>query len=102
MNRHGQITLGQIYYNTTLFRFDEDSIHGGWDVAPNPNLVPPMTGWGLGAIYNSAHRGGYLFADIDPNQKSGLSRFLRTRCQCPDHFLHLCRGSRLSGRIDWR
>jgi len=69
MNRDGQRTLGQIYYNTTLFRFDENSIHGGWDVEPNPNLVPPMTGWGLGAIYNSAHRGGYLFADIDPNQK---------------------------------
>jgi hypothetical protein len=65
----GQITLGQVFYNTTLIRYDEQSIKGGWDVTPNPNLVPPTTGWGLGAIYNSAHRGGYLFADIDENKR---------------------------------
>ena len=64
-NRIGQLTLGQVYYNTTLIKFDDESVKGGWDVVPNPNLVPPTTGWGLGAIYNSAHRGGYLFSDID-------------------------------------
>ena len=68
-SKAGQITLGQVFYNTTLIRYDEQSIKGGWDVTPNPNLVPPTTGWGLGAIYNSAHRGGYLFADIDENKR---------------------------------
>ncbi len=68
-NRSDQVTLGQVYYNTTLVRYDEDSIHGGWDIEPNRGLVPPTKGWGLGAIYNSPHKGGYLFADIDPNQK---------------------------------
>ncbi len=64
-----QQEIGKVYYNTTLVRYDEESIHGGWDVTPNPNLTPPTVGWGLGAIYNSPHKGGYLFADIDPNQK---------------------------------
>jgi len=68
-NRDDQLTLGQVYYNTTLIRYDEESIKGGWDITPNPNLVPPTTGWGLGAIYNSAHKGGYLFADIDGDKK---------------------------------
>lgn len=68
-NRTGQLTLGQVYYNTTLIKFDDESVKGGWDVTPNPNLVPPTTGWGLGAIYNSAHRGGYLFSDIDGNKR---------------------------------
>ncbi len=64
-----QITLGKVYYNTCLVMYDEESIKGGWDVNPNPNLTPPLTGWGLGAIYNSAHKGGYLFADIDDNAR---------------------------------
>ncbi|HPJ11897.1 MAG TPA: hypothetical protein PLV00_00655 [Caldisericia bacterium] len=68
-NRNDQVTLGHVYYNTTLVRFDEQSIYGGWDIEPNRGLVPPVKGWGLGAIYNSAHKGGYLFADIDPNEK---------------------------------
>ncbi|MCK5848604.1 MAG: hypothetical protein KAH01_05350, partial [Caldisericia bacterium] len=68
-NNVDQVTLGQVYYNTTLVRYDEASIYGGWDVEPNRSLVPPTKGWGLGAIYNSAHKGGYLFADVDPNEK---------------------------------
>jgi hypothetical protein len=64
-----QLEIGKVYYNTTLVRYDEESIYGGWGVTPNPNLTPPTVGWGLGSIYNSAHKGGYLFADIDPNEK---------------------------------
>lgn len=64
-NRQGQLTLGLVYYNTTLTRYDD----GTWDINPNPNLPPPTVGWGLGAIYNSAHKGGYLFADIDVDKK---------------------------------
>ncbi len=64
-NREGQLTLGLVYYNTTLTRYDD----GTWDINPNPNLPPPTVGWGLGAIYNSAHKGGYLFADIDADKK---------------------------------
>jgi hypothetical protein len=64
-----QITLGKVYYNTCLVMYDEESIKGGWDVTPNPNLTPPVVGWGLGAIYNSAHKGGYLFSDIDDNKR---------------------------------
>jgi hypothetical protein len=64
-NRSGQVSQGQVFYNTSLFRYDEQSINAGWDITPNPQLPPPLSGWGLGAIYNSAHRGGYLFSDID-------------------------------------
>ena len=63
-NTH-QRSLGTVYYNTTLYRYDDESVREGWDVDPNPLLPPEGEGWGLGAIYNSPHRGGYLFADID-------------------------------------
>jgi hypothetical protein len=79
------IHKGLVYYNTTNVMFDSRE----WDVTPNFNLPPssdPVTqkpindkapkrsenptgtapaGWGLGAIYNSAYHGGYLFVDID-------------------------------------
>ncbi|MCK5848354.1 MAG: hypothetical protein KAH01_04075, partial [Caldisericia bacterium] len=79
------IHKGLVYYNTTLVKYDD----GEWDIEANYQLPPfsdPITqkppangspnrpenptgnadiGWGLGAIYNSAYHGGYLFVDID-------------------------------------
>jgi hypothetical protein len=64
-----QRSLGTVYYNTTLYRYDNESVKEGWDIEPNPLLPPEGAGWGLGAIYNSPHRGGYLFSDIDGDNK---------------------------------
>lgn len=52
---------GIVYYNTTNWRWDD----GTWELYPVWDLPPAdqLRGWGRGAIYNSPHKGGYLFPD---------------------------------------
>lgn len=52
---------GIVYYNTTNWRWD----NGTWELYPVWDLPPAdqLRGWGRGAIYNSPHKGGYLFPD---------------------------------------
>jgi hypothetical protein len=64
-----QRSLGTVYYNTKLYRYDDASVKEGWDIEPNPLLPPEGAGWGLGAIYNHPYRNGYLFSDIDGDGK---------------------------------
>jgi len=49
------------YYNTTNWQWE----NGDWEIYPVFDLPPAdnLRGWGRGAIYNSPHKGGYLFPD---------------------------------------
>jgi len=54
-------TRGITYYNTTNWQWED----GTWELYPVWDLPPAnqQRGWGRGAIYNSPHKGGYLFPD---------------------------------------
>jgi hypothetical protein len=52
---------GATYYNTSNWQWE----NGEWELYPVLDLPPAnnLRGFGRGAIYNSAHKGGYLFAN---------------------------------------
>jgi hypothetical protein len=61
----GCIWYPQVYYNTGTYMNLET---GGYWIGPIidiPGEGEYYAGWGLGAIYNSMYKGGYLFANID-------------------------------------
>jgi len=53
------------YYITSNVQWED----GTWQVNPQFDFGPPNEGWGLGSIYNSPYQGGYLFADINEDEK---------------------------------
>jgi hypothetical protein len=53
------------YYITSNVQWDD----GTFELDPQFDFAPPYQGWGLGAIYNSEKSGGYLFADLNDDQK---------------------------------
>jgi hypothetical protein len=53
-----------IYPEPAIDTFDTRWFNGYYG---GPSSI--LRGWGLGAIYNSPHKGGYLFADIDKDKK---------------------------------
>ena len=56
-----QLFGGATYYNTTNWQWE----NGEWEIYPVLDLPPAnnLRGYGMGAIYNSPHMGGYLFAN---------------------------------------
>lgn len=68
--------VGEVFYNTTNRYFEIDNT---WAILNESSgqrvenivltLPPPEEGWGLGAIYNWPYWGGFLFNDLDKNQK---------------------------------
>ena len=72
-NRQG---VGEVFYNTTNKYYENDKTWAVLNETGNIsvenivlNLPPPEDGWGLGAIYSWPYYGGFLFNDMDKNQK---------------------------------